>query len=381
MSKFIPYGRQLIDDEDVQAVVEVLKSDFLTTGPMVKAFEDALCGYLGSTYAVAVSNGTAALHLSCLAAGIKPGDEVIVPPITFAATANAVLYCGGIPVFADIDDKTYNISVEAIEKLITANTKAIIPVHFTGQPCDMNEIIGLAKKYNLIVIEDGAHVLGGEYKGEKVSCIGDMLTISFHPVKHITTGEGGVILTNSEEYYNRLKRLRTHGITKDYVDIGHADEPWFYEQQDLGFNYRITDFQCALGIAQLRKIDKFLNRRREIANMYNELLANIDGIILPYQHKEVSSAWHLYIIQFNQKIHRPRKEIFNDLKEMGLGVNVHYIPVYYHPYYKKLGYKKGLCPKAEKLYDQMMTIPLHPGMSDDDVRYVVNCIKKVVGAK
>lgn len=379
MSKYIPYGRQMIDDNDIKAVVDTLKSDFLTTGPLVKKFEDKLCDYLNVKYAVAVSNGTAALHLACLAAGIKEGDEVIVPPITFAATANAVLYCGGKPVFADIDEENYNISLDEIKRLVTPRTKAIIPVHYTGQPCDMDPILEFAKENNLLVIEDGAHILGAEYKGSKVGCLGDMLTISFHPVKHITTGEGGVILTNSEDLYKKLSQLRTHGITKDFEGIGHADEPWFYEQQSLGYNYRITDIQCALGISQLDRIDDFLLRRRQIAQMYNEALSSIKGLVLPHQEEVVLSSWHLYVVKFGDSIKKSRKDIFNELRQMGLGVNVHYIPVYYHPYYQTLGYKKGLCPKAEALYDRMITIPLYPGMADDDVNYVVDCIKKVVG--
>ncbi|SHD76649.1 UDP-4-amino-4,6-dideoxy-N-acetyl-beta-L-altrosamine transaminase [Schnuerera ultunensis] len=377
---YLPYGQQWIDDEDIEEVVKVLKSDFLTTGPKIEEFEKKFANYIGAKYAVAISNGTAALHAACFAAGIKEGDEVITTPITFAASANCILYQGGKPVFADIDPKTYNIDIEDVERKITKKTKAIIPVDFTGQPVDIDAVNDIAKKYGLIVIEDAAHSFGAEYKDKKIGSLVDMTTFSFHPVKHITTGEGGMITTNDDELYNKLKLFRTHGITRDEEILHNKDEgPWYYEQLELGYNYRMTDIQAALGISQLNKIDKFLERRREVANKYNEYLKDIDGIILPYQEEYTKSSWHLYIIQLeSEKLRVGRKQIYQALQAENIGVNVHYIPVYYHPYYKKIGYEKGMCPNAEKLYDRIITIPLYPGMIDKDVEDVVGAIDKVI---
>lgn len=377
---YLPYGQQWVDNDDIEEVVKVLKSDYLTTGPKIEEFEEKFARYIGTKYAVCISNGTAALHAACFAAGIKEGDEVITTPITFAASANCILYQGGKPVFADIDSNTYNIDPKDIEKRITDKTKAIIPVDFTGQPVNIDEINDIAKKYDLMVIEDGAHSLGAEYKGKKTGSLVDMTTFSFHPVKHITTGEGGMITTNNKELYEKLKLFRTHGITRDKEILHNKNEgSWYYEQLELGYNYRITDIQCALGISQLNKIDKFLRRRREIAEKYNEYLKDIDGIVLPYQEEYIKSSWHLYVIQLElEKFKVGRREIFEALKAENIGVNVHYIPVYYHPYYQKLGYKKGLCPNAEKLYERIITIPLYPKMSDKDVEDVVNGIEKVL---
>lgn len=377
---YLPYGQQWIDDKDIEEVVKVLKSDYLTTGPKIEEFENKFAKYTGSKYAVAISNGTAALHAACFAAGIKGGDEVITTPITFAASANCVLYQGGKPIFADIDPNTYNIDPEDIAKKITSKTKAIIPVDFTGQPVNIDEINAIAKKHGLMVIEDGAHSLGAEYKGKRTGSLVDMTTFSFHPVKHITTGEGGMITTNNVELYEKLKLFRTHGITRDKEILHNKDHgPWYYEQLDLGYNYRMTDIQAALGISQLNKLDKFLERRREIAEKYNNYLKDIDGIILPYQEEYTKSSWHLYIIQLElEKIKVGRREIFEALQAENIGVNVHYIPVYYHPYYQKIGYSKGLCLNAEKLYERIITIPLYPRMTDKDVEDVVNAIDKVL---
>lgn len=377
---FLPYGQQYIDDEDIETVVEVLKSNYLTTGPKVEEFEKKVADYVGSKYAVAVSSGTAALHAACFAADIKEGDEVITTPITFAASANCVIYQGGQPVFADINPVTYNIDPDDIERKITDRTKAIIPVDFTGQPVDIDRINEIAEKYNLVVIQDAAHALGAEYKGRKIGALADMTEFSFHPVKHITTGEGGMITTNNRECYEKLKLFRTHGITRDKEFLLNKDEgSWYYEQLDLGYNYRITDIQCALGISQLSKLDKFLKRRREIAEKYNEYLNDIDGIIVPEQAGLSNSSWHIYVIQLQlEKFKVGRREIFEALQAENIGVNVHYIPVYYHPYYQELGYKKGLCPNAEKLYERMITIPLHPKMNDKDVEDVVMALKKVL---
>lgn len=377
---YLSYGQQWVDNDDIEEVVKVLKSDYLTTGPKIEEFEEKFARYIGAKYAVCISNGTAALHAACFAAGIKECDEVITTPITFAASANCILYQGGKPVFADIDPNTYNIDPKDIEKRITDKTKAIIPVDFTGQPINIDEINAIAKKHNLIVIEDGAHSLGAKYKGKRTGSLVDMTTFSFHPVKHITTGEGGMITTNNKKLYEKLKLFRSHGITRDKEILYNKDQgPWYYEQLELGYNYRITDIQCALGISQLNKLDKFLERRREIAEKYNKYLKDIDGIILPYQEEYTKSSWHLYIIQLElEKFNVGRREIFEALQAENIGVNVHYIPVYYHPYYQKLGYEKGLCPNAEKLYERIITIPLYPKMSDEDVEDVVMALEKVL---
>lgn len=373
---FIPYGKQYIDEDDINEVIKVLKSDYLTTGPEIEKFEADFAKYVGSKYAVAISNGTAALHAACFATGINIGDEVITTPMTFAASANAILYCGGIPVFADINPLTYNIDPEKIREKITNRTKAIIPVHFTGQPCDMDEINNIAKEFNLTVIEDASHALGAIYKDRKIGAISDMSTFSFHPVKHITTGEGGMITTDRKDLYEKLILFRSHGITRnnDLLEKKN-EESWYYEQCELGYNFRITDIQCALGRSQLRKIDMFVNRRIEIANIYNEAFDKIDWITIPYQDNNRLSSWHIYILKFDlNKLNMKRNDIFNILKTKGIGVNLHYIPVYLHPYYKKLGYERGLCPEAESLYEYIITIPLFPMMTDEDVERVIESV-------
>lgn len=378
--EFIPYGSQWIDDQDIKAVTETLKSDYLTTGPKIKEFEDKFANYVDAKYAVAIANGTAALHAATYAAGIKKGDEVITTPLTFAATANSVLYQDATPVFADIDSKTYNIDPESIKEKITEKTKAIIPVHYTGQPCEMDKIKEIAAEHNLIIIEDGAHAVGATYKDKKIGSVGDMITFSFHPVKNMTTGEGGMITTDSKELYDKLMKFRTHGITKDESEyINKSDGPWYHEQQELGYNYRITDIQAALGITQLEKLDKFLARRREIVNRYNNEFKEMDGLIIPEHLENTNSAWHIYVLQLElEKLTADRKEIFEALREKNLGVNVHYIPVYFHPYYQSLGYEKGICPKAEKLYERIITIPLYPKMTDQQVDEVIKRIKSTI---
>lgn len=380
-SKFIPYGKQWIDEDDIQAVVEVLKSDYLTTGPTVKEFEEKFAEYVGAKYAVAVSNGTAALHAACFTAGIKEGDEVITTPLTFAASANCILYQNGVPVFADVDPDTYNINPEEIRKKITNKTKAIIPVHFTGQPCHIDEIHQIAREHNLIVIEDAAHALGARYRGKKIGGLSDMSIFSFHPVKHITTGEGGMITTNSKELYNKLIQFRSHGITKNednYINESHGS--WYHEQQFLGYNYRMTDIQAALGVSQLNKSDNFLERRREIAQIYNQELKDIEWIKLPYQVSERESSWHLYIVQIDEKkLDKSRREVFDYLRKEGLGVQIHYIPVYWHPYYQNLGYKKGICPVAESIYKSIITLPLYPKITDQEINYVIEVLHKLEG--
>lgn len=395
---YIPYGRQSIDDADIEAVVKVLKSDYLTTGPAVEAFEKKVADYVGAKYAVAVSNGTAALHVACLAAGIGEGDEVITTPITFAASANCVLYCGGTPVFADIDPDTYNISPEELEKKITSRTKAIIPVHYTGQPCDMDAILEIAHKHNLLVVEDGAHALGAAYKGKKIGSIADMTCFSFHPVKPVTTGEGGMIVTDNEELYRRLVLYRSHGITRDkdmmqqYEEqLQQSSDPalqeaadmlrgdvmdpggWYYQQLELGYNYRITDISCALGASQMDKLDRFLERRRQIAKKYDEAFADIPQIKTPWQQEGCQSGWHLYMIQ---TMERSRREVFDGLRQAGIGVNVHYIPVYRHPYYQRNGYAGVHCLNAEAFYERAISLPIFPGLTGQQQDYVIEHVIK-----
>lgn len=370
---YIPYGRQSINEDDIKAVEEVLRSDFLTTGPKIAEFERKFADYVGAKYAVAVSNGTAALHIACMAAGIGKGDEVITTPITFAASANCALYCGATPVFADIDPVTYNISPESIEACITDRTKAIIPVHYTGQACDMDAIHKIADRYNLIVIEDAAHAVGAEYKGKKIGSLSDMTEFSFHPVKHITCGEGGIVTTNREDLYEKLKLFRTHGITREEKFLHKVDGPWYYEQIDLGYNYRITDIQAALGISQLGRIDKFLEKRKKIAAKYDEAFKDFNGIEIPKQAEYSNSAYHLYVIKVDKSI---RKALFEYLRANNIGVNVHYIPVYTFPYYREHGYENVKCENAEKLYESIISIPIYYDLSDKEQDYVIDKIKE-----
>lgn len=371
----IPYGRQTIEEDDIQAVVDVLRSDYLTTGPKIAEFEKMVADYVGAKYAVAISNGTSALHAACFAAGIQAGDEVITTPLTFAASSNCVLYCGGTPVFADVDPKTYNIDPEDIRRKITDKTKAIIAVHLAGQPCDMDEIHKIAKEHDLLVIEDGAHALGSVYKGKKIGTLSDMTTFSFHPVKPITTGEGGMIVTDNEEFYQKMMLFRSHGITRDENLMTRNDGPWFYQQLDLGYNYRITDIQCALGSSQMKKLDRFLARRKEIVSRYNEAFADCENIITPYQLPETESGWHLYIVQVKNC---DRREVFEALRERGIAVNVHYIPVYMHPYYQEHGYKDVQCKNAEEIYSHIISLPLYPTLTKEQQEYVIETLKHVI---
>lgn len=370
----IPYGKQTIEQDDIQAVVDVLKSDFLTTGPKIAEFEQTVADYVGAKYVVAISNGTSALHAACFAAGIGPGDEVITTPLTFAASANCVLYCGGTPVFADVDPKTYNIDPEDIQRKITDRTKAIIAVHLAGQPCDMDAIHSIAREHGLIVIEDGAHALGSVYKGKKVGSMSDMTTFSFHPVKPITTGEGGMIVTDNEDFYKKMILFRSHGITRDDSMMTRNDGPWFYQQFDLGYNYRITDIQCALGCSQMKKLDRFLARRKEIVAHYNEAFADCDNIITPYQLSDTESGWHLYIVQVKNC---DRRQVFEKMREKGIGVNVHYIPVYMHPYYQEHGYENVHCANAEEIYSHIISLPLYPGLTSEQQDYVIDTLKSL----
>lgn len=376
----IGYGHQYIDEADIQSVVDVLKSDFLTCGPKIKEAEEKLCDITGAKYAVLISNGTAALHAACSAASLGEGDEVITTPITFAASSNSVLYCGATPVFADIDYATYNIDPKSIEEKITDKTKAIVAVDFTGQAVALREIQAICKKHNLILIEDGAHSIGTKYDGIPVGNIADMTTFSFHPVKTVTSGEGGAIITNDEELYKKLILFRAHGITREpQLMINENQGGWYYEEISLGYNYRVTDIQAALLSSQLDKLEGFVKRRKEIVERYNQAFSQVPEIVLQEEIPESDTARHLYIIQLClEKLTTDRKGIYDALVAENVGCNVHYIPVYYFPYYQSLGYKKGLCPNAEKLYDRIISIPLFYGMSDEDVDGVITAVKKVI---
>ena len=374
----IYYGRQCIEEDDIEAVVATLKSDLITCGPKAAEFEKNLCEVTGAKYAVAVSNGTAALHLAALTAGFSEGDEVIVSPITFAASANCVLYCGAKPVFADINPETYNIDPACIRKLITPRTKGIVAVDFTGQAVELEEIRQIAEEHNLILIEDAAHAIGTKYKGQPVGSIADMTCFSFHPVKTVTGGEGGAITTNNEEFYRKLMRLRTHGITRNQTEMVHpTDAAWYNEQVELGFNYRITDFQAALLSSQLKKLPKFSARRREIVERYDEEFGKMPELIVQKEIPESDTTRHLYILRLNpEKLTCNRRQFFDAMMAENVIPQVHYLPVYYHSYYEKLGYQKGICPHAEKLYEEMMSIPLYFSLTDEEVSDTICAVKK-----
>ncbi|MDE7312356.1 MAG: UDP-4-amino-4,6-dideoxy-N-acetyl-beta-L-altrosamine transaminase [Eubacterium sp.] len=363
----LPYSTQSIDEDDIQAVADVLRSDYLTTGPKIEQFEHTVAGYVGAKYAAAVANGTAALHAACYAAGIQPGDEVITSPLTFAASANCVLYCGGKPVFADVCPDTYNIDADDIRRKITDKTKAVIIVDLAGQPCDHDAVRRVADEYRLTLIEDAAHALGAVYKGKRVGSIADMTTFSFHPVKPVTTGEGGMVVTNHERFWEKIKLFRSHGMTRDTQTEG----AWYYEQVGLGYNYRITDIQCALGCSQMKKLDIFLARRRELSQRYDKAFQDCPRIITPYQLPGTESGWHLYMIQVAGC---DRKKVFDVLRANGIGVNVHYIPVYFHPYYRQNGYRDVCCPKAERIYRQLLSLPLYPGLTDGQQEEVIQAV-------
>lgn len=372
----IPYGKQCIDEDDMKAVCEVLSSDWLTTGPKVEEFERSVADYVGCTHGVAVSSGTSALHCAMYALDIGPGDEVIVPAITFAATANAVVFQGGVPVFADVDPETLLIDLNCVESLVTERTKAIIAVDYAGQPCDYSSLRELAEKYNLCLVADACHSLGAQYHGQKVGTLADITLFSFHPVKHITTGEGGMAVTDDAEYARRMRLFRNHGISTDFRQR-EMKSSWHYEMIDLGFNYRISDFQCALGVSQLKKLPDFLAKRSHLAKEYLEYFANVSDITPLRISPDISHAWHLYVVKLASGEIRDR--VFEQMRSAGVGVNVHYIPVHLHPYYqKKLGTRKGLCPKAEKAYELILTLPLWPGMKDEDMKTVAELLKRLV---
>ncbi|OPX85000.1 MAG: UDP-4-amino-4,6-dideoxy-N-acetyl-beta-L-altrosamine transaminase [Pelotomaculum sp. PtaB.Bin104] len=380
-NKIYTYGKQTITAADIKAVVKVLKSDFLTQGPAVQAFEEAICAYTGASFAVAVANGTAALHLAALAAGVAEGVEAITSPITFVASSNCVLYCGGTVNFADIESDTACIDPLEIERQITDRTKVLIPVHFAGQPCDMEQIALIARKHNLTVIEDAAHAIGTSYKGSKTGdcTYSDMTIFSFHPVKTITTGEGGVITTNDEKLYKKLTLLRTHGITKDQTELTRNDGPWYYEMHLLGYNYRMSDIQAALGISQLQRLEEFVTRRREIVEMYHDQLTGDDRFGFLRERDGAVSAFHLCPLIINFNIVKKNKTlIFNELKEAGLHLQVHYIPVHMQPYYQNMGFRRGEYPRAEAYYDSAVSLPLYPLLKDSDIKRIVKIVRKVI---
>jgi len=380
---FLNYGKQWIDEEDIQSVVETLKSDFLTQGPKVVEFEDAICDYTGARYCVAVANGTAALHLAVAALKIPKGSEGITSPNTFVASANCMVYNGITPRFADIDSRTYNIDPKNITSGVSEKTKLVIPVHFAGQPADMEKINEIGKGNNLYVIEDSSHAIGSQYTDGSIvgNCkYSDLTTFSFHTVKTITTGEGGAITTNDSELYERLLLLRNHGITKDNskLSIEHSKlgEPWYYEMQELGFNYRMTDMQAALGLSQIKRLTEFKQRRREIVAYYNQSFKDIDWLRIPYEAENLCSCFHLYVIQIDfEKIGKTRKEVMKYLLNKKIGTQVHYIPVHTQPYYQQnYGYKWGDYPISEEYYEKALSIPIYPKMTDEDVEYVIENI-------
>ncbi len=373
----IPYGRQHIDEDDIQAVIDVLRSDRLTQGPAVIAFEQALADYCGAKYAVVMSNGTAALHAAYIAAGISKGDEFITSPLTFVATVTAGVFEGAVPVFVDIDEETGNIDAQEIEKKITKKTKAIVPIHYTGRPANLDAIISIAKKYNIPVVADACQALGASYNGKKIGNISDLATFSFHPVKSITTGEGGAVLTNNKKYYDTMKRFITHGVEKENFEYQKPGD-WYFEMQTKGYNYRLTDIQAALGNSQLKKLDIFIEKRRKLAIRYHEVLKDIKHIILPPQDtKEIQSAWHLYVVRLSPNLVQHKPEIFAELIKRGIGVQVHHVPVHMHPFYHKRGHKNGDFPKVEKWYNAAISLPLFPDLTESEQDKVVENLKNI----
>lgn len=372
----LPYGRQTLTEADVAAATEVLRSDWLTTGPKVAEFEEAIADYVDARHGVSFSSGTAALHAAVLAAGLEPGDEAITTPLTFCATANAALYGGGTPVFADVRDETLTIDPKEVERRITPKTKAVLPVDYAGQPADLDALLALADRHELLVIEDAAHALGAKYRSRMVGSISHMSVFSFHAVKHLTTGEGGMVTTNNSDFAQRLREVRNHGIDSD-ARTRQAAGHWHYEMTTLGFNYRLTDIACALGLAQLPRLSANLARRRAIAARYGKALATVPSLTLPIVAADVTSAWHLYPVRVDASI--DRAEVFNALRAEGLGVNVHYIPVHLHPYYRsRFGYRGGEFPIAETASRRLISLPMFHGMTDEDVDDVIFAVEKVM---
>lgn len=376
----LPYGRQSISEEDIQAVVETLRSDWLTTGPKVGEFEEALAAWLGAKYAVSFSSGTAALHAAAFAAGLKPGDEAITTPLTFAATANCVLYQGATPIFADVCSDTLNLDPEAVAARVTSRTKALLPVDYAGHPADLAQMLEIGERHGLIVIEDACHALGAEYEGRRVGGISHMTVFSFHPVKHLTTGEGGMVTTDRGDLADTLRKFRNHGIDSDARQRQAAGQ-WHYDMVMLGFNYRLTDIACALGIEQLKRLEANLARRREIAGCYTAAFREMRGVTAPAVRANANPAWHLYPVRVGgEGVTLDRGEVFRALRAENIGVNVHYVPVHKHRYYRdRFGFKGGEYPVAEKAYEQLISLPMFHGMTDDDVNDVVRAVVKVIG--
>jgi len=386
MTTMIPYGRQDISEADIQAVVDVLRSDYLTQGPAVPAFEKSVADYCGAQYGVAVNSATSALHIACLALGVGPGDAVWTTPITFVASANCALYCGATVDFVDIDPCTYNMSVERLaEKLERAKLlgnlpRVVIPVHLCGQPCDMASIHALSQQYGFKIIEDASHAIGGKYRGEPIgNCrYSDITVFSFHPVKIITTAEGGMAMTNDAQLAKRMQLLRSHGITRDVNDMTHApDGPWYYQQIDLGFNYRMTELQAALGLSQMQRLDEFVAKRHAISKRYDQLLADLP-VVTPWQHSDSYSGLHLYVIRLKlNEIGRTHLQVFEGLRAAGIGVNLHYIPVHTQPYYEGLGFKAGYCPEAERYYAEAVSLPMYPGLTEAQQDRVIDVLREL----
>jgi perosamine synthetase len=377
----LPYGRQSIGEDDIQAVVDVLRSDWLTTGPKVGEFEEAFAAWVGAKHAVSFSSGTAALHGAAFAAGLKPGDEAVTTPMTFAATANCVLYQGATPVFADVSADTLNLDPEQVAARITPRTRAVLPVDYAGHPADLDAIVELAARHGMVVIEDACHALGAEYRRRRTGSIADMTVFSFHPVKHVATGEGGMVTTGRADCAEALRRFRNHGISSD-ARQRQANGQWYYEMVLLGFNYRLTDIACALGLSQLKKLEANLLRRREIAARYAAAFRDIEGVTPPAVRAEVNPAWHLYPIRLNlEKLTADRGRVFRALRAENIGVNVHYIPVHRHRYYcDRFGYRGGEYPVAEDAYERLISLPMFHGMRDRDVADVIAAVKKVMAA-
>ncbi|MCS3632513.1 perosamine synthetase [Salinibacter ruber] len=375
----LAYGGQTIEEDDIEAVADALRSDYLTTGPTVDAFEEAFADFVGTEEAVAVANGTAALHAAMRAVRIGEGDEVIVPTLTFAATANSVVFEGGTPVFADVEPDTLLLDPESVEERVTDNTKAIVGVDYAGQPCRYDALRELADAHDLVLLDDACHATGGSYKGEPVGSLADLNTFSFHPVKNMTTGEGGMITTDNPEWANEMREFRNHGITSTHHERAERGS-WVYEIPEAGYNYRLTDMQCALGMSQLEKLPGWVERRREIAARYDVAFADVDAVEPIAMREDSTCAYHLYVIRLNlDTLSVGREEVFDALRAEGIGVNVHYIPVHYHPFYREnFDTGGGLCPVAETAYECILSLPLFPRMTDDDARDVEKSVKKVI---
>jgi len=369
----IPYGRQWVEESDMEAVRKVLAGDYLTTGPLVGEFESALCVYTGAAHGAALNSGTAALHAAYAAVGLKKGDRLLTSPLTFAATANAARYLGADVVFADIEDDTGNLDVGAAEALLDDRVRLLVPVDYAGHPADYDGFAPLAKAREIPVVADGAHSLGARYKGRAVGTLADLTELSFHPVKPITTGEGGAVLGANKALMQRVRDFRTHGITRDPESLTRDEGPWYYEMHELGFNYRLTDLQCALGLSQMQRLDQFVARRRAIAARYQEAFADCQALRLPTVRDGVEPGWHLYVVRVRGDARR-RRPFFEALRKRGLGVQVHYLPVYLHPYYRDLGFRQGICPRAEDFYARAVSLPIFPRMTEEEVNRVIETV-------